>query len=65
MKHWFKTHIFKPTEQKNLYKIEFWHHDKPLHLEYLNDDYKILLYCPYAKQYYYTENTENINALVQ
>lgn len=57
----FTTHVFIPTEKKNLYKIEFWNHNEPLHLDYLNDEYKILLHCPYAKNFYFTENKENIS----
>lgn len=57
----FQTHIFKSTEKENIYQIEFWNHDKPLHLNYLNDDYKILLHCPHAKNFYYIENQENLN----
>lgn len=57
----FKTHIFVKNEENNLYKIEFWNHNYPLHLEKLNDNYRVILFCPQAKNFYYLENTNEIS----
>lgn len=54
----FKTHVFTLIKD-NLFKIEFWNHNQPLHLDYLNENYKILFHCPEAKNFFYIENTND------
>ncbi len=54
----FKTHLFIPTENKNIYEINFWNHDKALPLHLLEQDYRILLFCPKGKQYFIKESNE-------
>lgn len=56
----FKTHNFTKNEKNNLYKIEFWNHNEPIHLELLDKNYRMILHCPQAKNFYYVENNKKI-----
>ena len=57
----FTTHIFIKTNDTNIFEINFWNHNKPIHLELLDENHKILLQCNGAVNFYYTCSNEKIN----